>query len=39
MKIYYEKDVNMDVLKDKTVAVIGYEAKEWPNPETWPTVG
>lgn len=24
MKIYYEKDVNMDVLKDKTVAVIGY---------------
>ncbi|HMK54134.1 MAG TPA: ketol-acid reductoisomerase [Methanobacteriaceae archaeon] len=24
MKIYYEKDVNMDILKDKTVAVIGY---------------
>lgn len=24
MKIYYEKDVDMDVLKDKTVAVIGY---------------
>jgi ketol-acid reductoisomerase len=24
MKIYYEKDVNTDVLKDKTVAVIGY---------------
>ena len=24
MKIYYEKDVNMDVLKDKTIAVIGY---------------
>jgi ketol-acid reductoisomerase len=24
MKIYYEKDVNIDVLKDKTVAVIGY---------------
>jgi len=24
MKIYYEKDVNIDVLKDKTIAVIGY---------------
>ncbi|WJI09493.1 ketol-acid reductoisomerase [Methanobacterium sp. CWC-01] len=24
MKIYYEKDVNTDVLKDKIVAVIGY---------------
>lgn len=24
MKIYHEKDVNMDILKDKTVAVIGY---------------
>lgn len=24
MKIYYENDVNIDVLKDKTVAVIGY---------------
>lgn len=24
MKIYYEKDVNTEVLKDKTVAVIGY---------------
>ncbi|MEG3223972.1 MAG: ketol-acid reductoisomerase [Methanobacteriales archaeon Met13] len=24
MKIYYEKDVNTDILKDKTVAVIGY---------------
>jgi ketol-acid reductoisomerase len=24
MKIYYEKDVNTDALKDKTVAVIGY---------------
>lgn len=24
MKIYYEKDVDMDVLKDKTIAVIGY---------------
>jgi ketol-acid reductoisomerase len=24
MKIYYEKDVNTDVLKDKTVAIIGY---------------
>lgn len=24
MKIYYEKDVNTDVLKDKMVAVIGY---------------
>ena len=24
MKIYYEKDVDIDVLKDKTIAVIGY---------------
>lgn len=24
MKIYYEKDVNIDALKDKTIAVIGY---------------
>ncbi|MGC9517956.1 MAG: ketol-acid reductoisomerase [Methanomicrobiales archaeon] len=24
MKIYYDKDVDMDVLKDKTIAVIGY---------------
>jgi ketol-acid reductoisomerase len=24
MNIYYEKDVNMDILKDKTLAVIGY---------------
>ncbi|MBM4240496.1 MAG: ketol-acid reductoisomerase [Euryarchaeota archaeon] len=24
MKIYYEKDVNLDALRDKTVAVIGY---------------
>jgi ketol-acid reductoisomerase len=24
MKIYYEKDVNLDILKNKTVAVIGY---------------
>ena len=24
MNIHYEKDVNLDVLKDKTIAVIGY---------------
>ncbi|MGZ7095750.1 MAG: NAD(P)-binding domain-containing protein, partial [Methanobacterium sp.] len=24
MKIHYEKDVDLDVLKDKTIAVIGY---------------
>ena len=23
-KIYYEKDTNLDLLKDKTIAVIGY---------------
>ena len=24
MKMYYEKDVDLNILKDKTVAVIGY---------------
>ncbi len=24
MKMYYEKDVNINILKDKTIAVIGY---------------
>ena len=24
MKIYYEKDVDLSVLNDKTIAVIGY---------------
>ncbi|HDL20000.1 MAG TPA: ketol-acid reductoisomerase, partial [Nitrospirae bacterium] len=24
MKVYYDKDANMDVLKKKTIAVIGY---------------
>ena len=24
MKVYYDKDANMDILKDKVVAIIGY---------------
>ncbi|MEM4288435.1 MAG: NAD(P)-dependent oxidoreductase, partial [Candidatus Caldarchaeum sp.] len=24
MKVYYDSDVSLDILKDKTVAVIGY---------------
>ena len=24
MKLYYEKDANLDLLKNKTVAVLGY---------------
>ena len=24
MEVYYDKDANLDLLKDKTIAVIGY---------------
>ena len=24
MKVYYDKDANLDILKDKVVAIIGY---------------
>lgn len=33
MKAYYEQDANLDYLKGKTVAIIGYGAGACPCPE------
>jgi len=38
MKIYYDKDANLNHLKGKKIAIIGYGAKGTPRPRTWERV-
>ncbi len=35
MKVYYENDADLNLLKDKTVAIIGYGSQATPTHRTF----
>lgn len=37
MKVYYDQDADLSVLKNKTVAIIGYGSQAMPMPRTCAT--